>query len=139
MLTALFLRPIFRILGEVGGVRSARQTSLEKTKWLTLLGASLTVLSSTAIYINIGLLAVLGGPGKQFYANTYLHPFVFGINLDSVLNDVGLLLACRIIKKITWQAVTKPISTMRLKRSRAIRMIPIAPVFDSNAYNNDRD
>jgi hypothetical protein len=34
VVTALFLRPIFKILGEVGGVRSPGQISLEKTKWL---------------------------------------------------------------------------------------------------------
>ena len=61
MVTALFLRPIFKILGEVGDVRSEGQISLEKTKWLTLLGASLAVISSTAFYINFGLYVVLGG------------------------------------------------------------------------------
>jgi hypothetical protein len=49
VVTALFLRPIFNILGEVGGVRSPGQISLEKTKWLTLVGACLAVLSSTAL------------------------------------------------------------------------------------------
>ena len=104
VVTALFLRPIFKILGELGDVHSEGQISLEKTKWLTLLGAGLAVLSSTAMYINAALYVMLGGLGKPFYANPYLHPLVFGFNLDSVLNDLGMLLACGVIKKITCEA-----------------------------------
>ena len=114
VVTALFLRPIFKILGEVGGVRSPGQISLEKTKWLTLVGACLAVLSSTALYINFGLLVVLGKPGKPFYANPYLNVLVFGINLDSVLNDVGMLLACGVLQKVTYKAVAEPFSTASL-------------------------
>ena len=77
MVTALFLRPIFKILGEVGDVRSEGQISLEKTKWLTLAGASLAVVSSTALYLNGGLWVMLGDYGKPFFANAYLHPMVF--------------------------------------------------------------
>jgi hypothetical protein len=121
VVTVIFLRPIFKILAEVGAgmgdVRSAGQISLEKTKWLTLLGASLTVLSSTAMYINLGLGIVLGGPGKLFYANSYLNISVFGINLDSVLNDVGMLLACGIIKKITHESVTTHLSIVAMRLS----------------------
>jgi hypothetical protein len=98
-------------LGELGDVRSEGQISLEKTKWLALLGASLAVLSSTSLYINLGLYFALGGPGKPFWTNPYLHVFVFGINLDSVLNDLGMLLACGVIKKITCETVIARFST----------------------------
>jgi hypothetical protein len=129
--TALFLRPIFKILGEVGDVRSEGQISLEKTKWLTLLGASLAVISSTALYINLGLYVVLGGAGKPFWANPYLNVLVFGINLDSVLNDIGMLLACGVVKKITCESVQSIFST-----AAACKVEPAAPpVFDSEAYN----
>ena len=131
MVTALFLRPIFKILGEVGDVRSEGQISLEKTKWLTLLGASLAVISSTALYINLGLHFGLGDIGKPLYANPYLHPLVFGINLDSVLNDIGVLLACGVVKKITCKSVQNMFST-----AAAYKVEPAAPpVFDSEAYN----
>ena len=131
VVTALFLRPTFKILGEVGDVRSEGQISLEKTKWLTLLGASLSVISSTALYINFGLFVVLGDYGKPFYANPYLHPLVFGINLDSILNDIGMLLACGVVKKITCKSVQGTFST-----AAACQVEPAAPpVFDSEAYN----
>jgi hypothetical protein len=138
VVTALFLRPIFKVLGEVGnvgGVRSAGEISLEKTKWLTLLGAGLAVLSSTAMYINYGLFIVLGDYGKPFYANPYLNLFVFGINLDSILNDVGMLLACGIIKKLACET-----AFLRSSTSVTIKVEPamsIMPAFDSNAHDNE--
>jgi hypothetical protein len=95
----------------VGNVRSAGQISLEKTKWLTLAGTSLSVISSTGLYINVLLFMVLGDLGKPFWANPYLNIFVFGINLDSVLNDVGMLLACGVLKKITRESVQSHFST----------------------------
>ena len=136
MVTALFLRPIFKVLGEVGDVRSEGQISLEKTKWLTLLGASLAVISSTAFYINVGLFVVLGGNGKPFTANPYLHVLVFGINLDSVLNDIGMLLACGVVKKITYETVTTRFRSLSATSRKSQKVDPAAPpVFDSEAYN----
>jgi hypothetical protein len=145
VVTALFLRPIFKVLGEVGNVRSEGRLSLEKTKWLTLSGTSLAVLSSTAFYINLELWAVLGGNGKPFFANPYLNIFVFGINLDSVLNDVGVLLACGVLKKATHEAaeamtvvssqvtrrlssqVTRRFSTTSKNKHAAVTPAPLQP------------
>ena len=135
MVTALFLRPIFKVLGDVGDVRSEGQISLEKTKWLTLLGASLAVISSTAFYINFGLFVVLGDFGKPFYANPYLHVLVFGINLDSVLNDIGMLLACGVVKKITYETLTTRFRSFSATSRKSQKADPAAPpVFDSEAY-----
>ena len=133
MVTALFLLPIFEILGKVGAVRSEEQVSLEMTKWLTLLGSTLAVLSSTALYINIGLWLTLGGPGKPFFENPYLNVFVFGINLDSVLNDIGMLLACGIIKKATWKMVTTR-GWFFKEKDISGATIQVMPAFDSNSH-----
>jgi hypothetical protein len=112
-------------------MRSVGRISLEKTKWLTLAGVSLAVISSTALYINLGLWVVLGGYGKPFWTNPYLNVLVFGINLDSVLNDIGMLLACGVIKKITCESVQSIFST-----AAAHKVGPaVPPVFDSDAYN----
>jgi hypothetical protein len=130
VVTALFLRPIFEVLGQVGqkNRRSVGQLSLEKTKWLTLAGSSLAVVSSTALYINGGLWVVLGDYGQPFYANPYLHVMVFGINLDSVVNDVGMLLACGVLKKITYEsvqgAVQKCMSTFRMVAPHKVEVEP---------------
>jgi hypothetical protein len=131
VVTALFLRPIFKILGETGNVHSVGRISLEKTKWLTLAGSSLAVISSTALYINFGLWVVLAEYGKPFLANPYLNVVVFGINMDSVLNDIGMLLACGVIKKITCESVQSMFST-----AAAHKVNPAGPpVIDSRAYD----
>jgi hypothetical protein len=136
VVTALFLRPIFKILGLVGDVRSEGQISLEKTKWLTLVGASLAVISSTALYINMGLMLVLGGIGKPFWANPYLNVTVFGTNLDSVLNDIGMLLACGVVKKITYETVTTRFRSFSATSRKSQKVDPAAPpAFDSEAHN----
>lgn len=135
-MAALFLRPIFKILGEIGDVRSEGQISLEKTKWLALLGASLAVISSSALYINGGLWVVLGDHGKPFYANPYLNVLVFGVNLDSVLNDVGMLLACGVVKKITCETVTTRFRSFSATNRKSQKVDPAAPpVFHSEACN----
>jgi hypothetical protein len=125
VVTALFLRPIFKILGDAGNVRSEGRISFEKTKWLTLAGSSLAVFSSTAIYINGGLYVVLGGYGKPFWANPYLNVFVFGINLHSA-----------VIKKITFGSATTHLRSFSATSKKSRKVGPAAPpVFDSNAYD----
>ena len=105
----LFLRPIYEILGLGGGAarHSEGYKNLLKTKWMTLLGASLAVVSSTVFYINMGMFFVLGGDGKPFWANPYSHIFVFGVNLDSVLNDIGVLLVCGVLKKVDCSSLVR--------------------------------
>ena len=122
LVTAIFLRPIFKVLrdGRAVAQHSAGYKSMIKTKWLTLLGASLAVFSSTALYINMGLFFVLGGNGLPFWANPYLHIMVFGMNLDSVLNDVGMLVACGVLKKVDGTSVIKGISNLLFRSGRIV-------------------
>ena len=125
IVTALFIRPIYKILrwGGLGNTahRSAGYKSLVKTKWMTLLGASLAVVSSTALYINAGMFFVLGGMGTPFLASPYLNILVFGLNLDSVLNDVGMLLVCGVLKKVDGTSLVRRISTTLSPPSSARR------------------
>jgi hypothetical protein len=130
VVTVLFLRPIYTILRE-GGVavqRSAGYKSLMKTKWMTLFGASLAVLSSTALYINVLLSAFLGGGaggGSPWQASPYLNSFVFGINLDSMLNDLGMLLACGVLKTASCAALTKYFLTAT---AHTVSVVPVPVV-----------
>jgi hypothetical protein len=80
---------------------------------MTLLGASLAVVSSTALYINAGMFFGLGGMGTQFWTNPYLNILVFGINLDSVLNDIGMILVCGVLNKIDGSSLVNPIQSVR--------------------------
>jgi hypothetical protein len=117
--------------------RSAGYNSMLKTKWMTLAGASLAVLSSTALYITAFLWSVLGAPGNWWHASPYLNVWVFGMNLDSVLNDVGMLLVCGVLKKVDCSSlVSRVISTFGPSRNSVQAVLPKS-VFDSQAYEND--
>jgi hypothetical protein len=133
--TALFLRPIYKVLREGDGVArlSAGYKSLQKTKWMTLSGACLAVFSSSVLYINLLLFFTLGAPGKPFYTNPYLNIFVFGLNLDSVLNDVGMLLACGVLKTASCTSLSQHFTTAAPSEV----MPEVQPVFDSQAYERD--
>jgi hypothetical protein len=111
VVTALFLHPIYKTFREGGAAvqQPARYKAMLKTKWMTLGGTSLAVVSSTALYINMLLFFALGdhASGNKWNANSYLNISVFGPNLDSVLNDVGLLLVCGVLKTVDFSSLAK--------------------------------
>jgi hypothetical protein len=125
VVTALFLRPIYKVIGEGGAAvqESAGYKSMQKTKLMTLAGSTLAVLSSSALYVNMILAVVLGGTGKPFYTSPYLNYGVFGMNLDSVLNDIGMLLVCGVLKTVSLAALAN-----RFLTARSIRKVDPAPV-----------
>jgi hypothetical protein len=121
IVTALFLLPIYKTLREGGVAKDTddddraqafkdAHASLQKTMWMTFLGSSLTVVSSTALYINILLWAVVGGYGTPLWANPLLNAFVFGLNMDSVLNDLGMLLVCGVLKTASVPSIASRMS-----------------------------
>jgi hypothetical protein len=126
IVTALFLRPIFKVLREGGDAvqHSAGYKSLLKTKWMALLGASLAVVSLTALYINMGMFFILGSTGTLFWAKPYLNIMVFGINLGSVLNDISMLLVCGVLKKVDCSSLVILISTFGPSRNTVVKVEP---------------
>jgi hypothetical protein len=114
VVTALFLRPIYKVMGLAGATvqESAGYKSMQKTKWMTLTGSTLAVLSSSALYVNAILWMFLGERGNWFFTSPYLNYQVFGMNLDSVLNDIGMLLVCGVLKKISFSSLVKGLSTV---------------------------
>jgi hypothetical protein len=89
-ITATFLTPWTDAIGLVRarGNEQAHK-SLQRTKHSALFGSSIAVFSSTLFYIN-SILWVMGiGP---FVTSPWLNPLVFGANLDSILNDIGVFL-----------------------------------------------
>ena len=137
LITALFLRPIYKVLGEVGAANQESEgyKSMQKTKWMTLLGTILAVLSSTVLYANMVMCNVMGEPGNVWWTNPYLNYGVFGINLDSVLNDVGMILVSGLLKTVSCTALAKHFSTAAPKIDVAPQQQP--PVFDSLACERD--
>ena len=142
LITAVFLRPILRVLREGRGVanQSAGYTSMMITKCLTLAGSTLAVFSSTGLYVDAILYTVYGGFGEFFWTNPYANPNVFGINADAVLNGVGMLLACGVFKKMSCASLGSFFSTM-FAQSHAVQpdAVPQAEQFqfNSRAYEND--
>jgi hypothetical protein len=105
VVTMIFVRPISRILRK-GGSNVARHSQgyreLQKTMYMTLFGSSLAVFSSTAWYIN----AIINTVQPGSLRNPWSHALVSGINLDSILNDIGMLFMCSVLKNAKWEHVT---------------------------------
>jgi hypothetical protein len=87
--------------GENGaGLPTAAYKHLQKTKWLTLVGSTLTVASSTVFYIEALLFVTIGRKIHVFWRSPWLHINVFGANADSILNDIGICLASGMVRNI---------------------------------------
>ena len=102
MITTIFLLPILEVLSEGKGAaqHSAGYKKMQQTKYMTMFGATLSVLSSTLLYVNFLLWAFAGGrSGSQYDRSPWLHFMVFGVNMDSICNDVGMIFACGVLKK----------------------------------------
>ena len=92
MLTRAFLQPIVDVLGVV---ENQAAKDLRRTMYLVVVGSSIAVFSSSILYVNaIFFFAFKESCSKSVWLNI----LVFGINVDSILNDVGLLLVCGVFK-----------------------------------------
>ena len=130
LITIVFLRPITEVLNlnERNGV--ARQGEgyriMQQTKWLTLIGSTLAVSSSTVLYIQMGLSFIVG---NQFMSNPWLNVLVFGINADSILNDVGMLCVCGVLQTTSPRSISPqivpPRVTIKRKISHTVQMPPL--------------
>jgi hypothetical protein len=94
----VFLRPILEALrfgrqsarGQPPQRQSDAHKLIARTKWTTfVVGVTLAVTSSSLLYINLILWAVMPG---TFAPSPWLNPIVFVINVDSILNGVSMLL-----------------------------------------------
>jgi hypothetical protein len=100
MITGMFLLPILEVLGEGKGVaqHSVGCKKMQQTKWMTAFGVTLSVLSSTLLCVNFMLWVFAGGNGSQCSGSPWLNTWVFGGNLDSICNDVGMIFVCGVLK-----------------------------------------
>ena len=77
-----------------GAARARRfadsQWRLQLTKWMTMVGVMLAVGSSALLYVNLLLYFVY----DSFSTNALLNPFATCINIDSVCNDLSMLVVC---------------------------------------------
>jgi hypothetical protein len=104
MITTIFLLPILEVLGEGKGAvqHPAGYKKMQQTKWMTMFGAALSVLSSTLLYVNFMLW--IFAAGGQCDRSPWSNPFLFGLNMDSICNDVGMIFACGVLKGTSFSA-----------------------------------
>jgi hypothetical protein len=106
---------------------------MEKTKWHTLVGSTIVVVSSTLLYINALLWFTIGG---LFKSSPWLSIVVFGINLDSVLNSTGMVVLSGVLKHVSIDSVAKAFTSARNASKKQSFVEVEAPFdFNSNAYN----
>jgi hypothetical protein len=101
IVTIIFLRPIFQTLqlaSAVGRGESQLARKLQHSKYRNVSGCFIAVVSSSLLYVNFGLWAAMG---DRFAISPYLNPFVFGVNLDSILNDLMALVLCGFFRDIS--------------------------------------
>jgi hypothetical protein len=93
LITFIFLQPIIKMLreGDVDALQATRFKKMHQMKWMNLVGSTAAVASSTALYV-MGTLAFV--VGKHFWSNPWLNAFVFGKNMDSVVNDFAMMCLC---------------------------------------------
>jgi hypothetical protein len=173
--TALFLRPISKVLtdGRLVAQHSKGFKQLQKTKYNTLFGSSLAVVSSTILYVF--LLLFFDGRNDIVFNNGWLNPLVIGKhklariefplegvswvrgvllfllfwnflhhtafpstagNLDSMMNDLGMLFVCGFFKHMNRNVLT----TFLGRGSAAATSAAVAPnipdcAIDSHAYD----
>jgi hypothetical protein len=96
VITQAFLRSIHQTLrlqkrthSRRTRTQSAALKTIERTKWTTLAGVSVAVMSSSFLYVNLVLWALFPDTVRR---SPWLNPFVFMTNVDSILNDVSMLL-----------------------------------------------
>ena len=94
----------------------------------------LAVTSSTALYVNGVLFMLLGEYGNPYYANPYLNIWVFGINANSMVNDVGMLLLSEMLKTVSCGALARLYSTIDPRKQS--QEVAIVSVSNSRAYEN---
>ena len=127
LVTRVFYTMITEVLtaGE-GLAHTEAYKELQQTKRATLISASLIVFSSTLLYFNIGLSVGIEGP---FVRSCWLHPLVFGSNLDSVVNDIGMFGLGTMWKEVTLKSknwISEVYMSSKKLRGRAYTVRPLA-------------
>jgi hypothetical protein len=74
--------------------------------------------------------------------SSWLNPTIVTINLDSILNDVALLLVCGMLKNVSLANLTPSIFRSGVANTaNNVRMVAVVPAcaIDSHAYDSDRE
>jgi hypothetical protein len=137
IVSMIFLRPIVhaqRLRWKQAPQRRSRSHKLmARAKWETFVGVALAVASSSVLYINLIVWGAMPRTGP-FGLNPWLNPWTFMANLDSVLNDISMLLVSGLLTSGSfynfWKRTEHTISPPKSKKTRSMDL--------SGAVNWDR-
>jgi hypothetical protein len=124
VVTMLFVLLINRVLQQDQVTVGHRR--MQKTKMHTFLGSTLAVASSTVLYVVVALNFIVKGP---FWSIPWLNVFVFGMNLDSIFNDIGMLLVSDMLI----------LACFKSPRIKSQRVAPNVRAAENRGQNGQRD
>jgi hypothetical protein len=110
IVTFIFLKPILNVLQAArGGAQTAAKRRLERTKRWNFTGLILTVVNSTALYLNLIASFVLSTLHKPLlHRSVFGNPYVFVFPMSSMLNTVGMILLCGMFKDTVLMNKVRP-------------------------------
>ena len=107
---------------------------MQQTKWMTLGGTLLAVLSSTILY-TIVIIQMLSPSESSFWSSPWLNFQALPVNADSILNDVGMMWLSGMARKIVETVVPKDETTVTTKLSaEAVNPRTGELIINSRAY-----
>ena len=137
VVTAVFLRPIVKVMREGSVRQSAGYQAMQRAKWTTLIGSTFAVMSSTGLYVNVVFWA-LSDYGDPFFTDPLLNPFVTGINADSIANNLSMILVCGMLKPGTCGAILGRLSgTIFPSQQPLTDIVPRADLAHIGASNGE--
>jgi hypothetical protein len=89
---------------------------------MTLGGAMLTVGASSLFYIHLSVATVLWDSTVK--SNEWLNPYVHAASLNSIFNDIGMVLACGVLKNV---------AMLQIGKSRNMMSLSVRPLSNSNS------
>ncbi len=127
-ITTVFVRCLKIVLKEGKGVADGEEgyKQLQLSCKHAVLGSAITVSCSTYVFINAMLCFIVQG---VFWRSSWLNVFIFGINMNSIFNNIGMFFVCGMAKH-SIHGTSSPVMTSRHQ------VVPIDSFqFNSNAYN----
>jgi len=148
VITSIFLRPVLKVLREGKGQVAAQSkgyVQLQKTMYMTLFGSSMAVISSTYLYINLLLFfdEQAHGLRNTIETNPIWNPLVIAGNMDSIVNDIGMLFVSGVFKHAGAEVFSTRLGTFskggsiqsRYDTKKDVHVQPFN--FNSRAYDED--
>jgi hypothetical protein len=141
-MTKVFLLPVTRVLKmSQGQVDTAASRRLKKTKWFNFVGVGIVVFSSSVLYVHLIIQqASLATGSAYFVRSSWLNPSIISINLDAILNSIGMVLLSGMLKDLSWKGGWRAIVTIPVVPPTVAAPNSVAPQpfqYDSRAYENE--